>query len=105
MTIIAEEVQSLENIRERSARSVVLHFDVESIDDKKLERLHSLLDNNRGDCGIIFEVELDDGSIARVEPNHLVRVKVTSGLTSSIQEIIAGCRVQLVVSRANGAAR
>ena len=29
MTIIAEEIQSLENIRERSARTVVLRFNVE----------------------------------------------------------------------------
>jgi DNA polymerase III subunit alpha len=105
MTVIAEEIQSLENIRERSARTVVLHFDVDSVDEKKLERLHWLLDNNRGECGIIFEVKLADGSIARVQPNHLVRVKVTPALTNSIQEIIAGCRVELVVSRATGAAR
>jgi DNA polymerase-3 subunit alpha len=105
MTIIAEEIQSLENIRERSARSVVLHFDVESVDEKKLERLHWLLDNNRGECGIIFEVKLSDGSIARVQPNHLVRVKVTPALTNSIKEIMADCSVELVVQRASSAAR
>jgi hypothetical protein len=64
-----------------------------------------LLDNNRGECGIIFEVKLDDGSIARIQPNHLVRIRVTSALTNSIQELIAGSRVELVVSRASGAAR
>ena len=105
MTIIAEEIQSLENIRERCARSVVLQFDVESVDDKKLERLHWLLDNNRGECGIIFEVTLADGSIARVQPNQHVRVKVTPSLTNSIKEIMADCSVELVVQRASSAAR
>jgi DNA polymerase III subunit alpha len=105
MTIIAEEIQSLENIRERSARTVVLHFDVNSVDDKKLERLHWLLDNNRGECGIIFEVKLADGSIARVQPNQHVRVKVTPSLTNSIKEIMADCSVELVVQRASSAAR
>ena len=105
MTIIAEEIQSLENIRERSARTVVLHFDVDSVDEKKLERLHWLLDNNRGECGVIFEVKLADGSIARVQPNHLVRVKVTPSLTNSIKEIMADCSVELVVQRASSAAR
>jgi DNA polymerase-3 subunit alpha len=105
MTIIAEEIQPLENIRERSARTVVLHFDADSVDDKRLEQLHWLLDNNRGDCGIIFEVKLGDGSIARVQPNHLVRVKVTPALTNSIKEIIANCSVELVVQRANSASR
>ncbi|HLF84061.1 MAG TPA: OB-fold nucleic acid binding domain-containing protein, partial [Blastocatellia bacterium] len=105
MTIIAEEIQSLENIRERSARSVVLHFDVDSVDEKKLERLHWLLDNNRGECGIIFEVKLADGSIARVQPNQHVRVKVTPSLTNSIKEIMADCSVELIVQRASSAAR
>jgi DNA polymerase-3 subunit alpha len=105
MTIIAEEIQSLENIRERSARTVVLHFDVESIDETKLERLYSLLDNNRGECGLVFEVKLADGTIARVQPNHLIRVKVTPSLTNSIKEILTDCNVELVVQRATSAAR
>jgi DNA polymerase-3 subunit alpha len=105
MTIIAEEIQSLENIRERSARSVVLHFDVDSVDEKKLERLHWLLDNNRGECGIIFEVRMADGRIARVQPNQHVRVKVTPSLTNSIRELIADCDIELVIQRASGAAR
>jgi len=105
MTIIAEEIQPLENIRERSARTVVLHFDVDSVDEAKLDKLHWLLDNNRGECGIIFEVKLADGRIARVQPNHLVRVKVTPALTNSIKEIVADCNVELVVQRASSAVR
>ncbi|HXU39755.1 MAG TPA: DNA polymerase III subunit alpha [Blastocatellia bacterium] len=105
MTIIAEEVGSLADVRERSARTVVLHFDVDAVDEKKLEQLHSLLDNNRGDCGIVFEVRLADGSIARVQPNQHVRVKVTPALTNSIKEVIVDCQVELVVQRASTAAR
>jgi DNA polymerase-3 subunit alpha len=105
ITIIAEDIQSLENIRERSARSVVLHFDVDSVDKKKLERLHWLLDNNRGECGVMFEVKLVDGSIARVQPNQHVRVKVTPSLTNSIKEIISDCDIELVIQRASSAAR
>jgi DNA polymerase-3 subunit alpha len=105
MTIIAEEIQPLHNIRERSARSVVLHFDADAIDDPKLDKLYALLDANRGECGVLFEVTLGDGRVARVQPNHLMRVKVTPALTNSIQEVIAGCRVELVVSRATSAAR
>lgn len=105
MTIIAEEIQSLENIRERSTRTVVLHFAIDAVDAKKLDQLHLLLDNNRGECGIIFEVNLTDGSIARVQPNQLVRVKVTPSLTNSIMEIMADCRVELVAQRASSAAR
>ena len=105
MTIIAEDIGSLADVRERSARTVVLHFDVNLVDEKKLERLHGLLDDNRGDCGVIFEVTLADGSIARVQPNQHMRVKVTPALTNSIKEVMVDCRVELVVQRATTAAR
>ncbi len=105
MTIIAAEIQPLENIRERSARAVVLHIDAGSIDEKKLDQLHLLLDSNRGECCVLFEVKLADGAIARVEPNHMIRVKVTPELKNSIQQIMANCAVELVVQRATGAAR
>jgi DNA polymerase III subunit alpha len=105
MTIIADEIQLLENIRERSARTVVLRFNVESITSERLEKLHDLLDSHRGDSSIIFEVELADGQIARVQPNQFVRVKVTPELTSSIKEVISDCSVELVVQRAQSAGR
>ncbi|HKP85395.1 MAG TPA: DNA polymerase III subunit alpha [Blastocatellia bacterium] len=105
MTIISEEIQSLENIRERTARTVILRFNVEVISSDRAERLHALLDSHRGDCGITFEVEMNDGQIARIQPNQFVRVKVTPELTNSIKEILPDCNVELKVQRANGAAR
>src|SRR5436853_177061 len=50
MTIIAEEVQSLDNIRERAARTVTIRFSVEAITGDRLETLHHLLDSHRGEC-------------------------------------------------------
>jgi len=105
MTIIAEEVGSLADVRERSARAVVLHFELDSVDEKKLEQLYRLLDDNRGECGVIFEARLADGSIARVQPNQHIRVRITPSLTNSIKDLMTGCRVELVVQRAITAAR
>lgn len=105
MAIIAEEFQSLENIRERSARTVLIRFPVEAIEGNRLEKLYELLDGQRGDCAITFEVKLDDGSIARIQPNQFVRVKVTPELTNSIKQVIGDCSVELVVQRASTATR
>ncbi|HEX5735960.1 MAG TPA: DNA polymerase III subunit alpha, partial [Blastocatellia bacterium] len=105
MTIISDEIQSLENIRERSARNIVVRVDGAAIDNNKVDLLHALLDRHRGDCGVEFEVDLPNGMMVRVQPNQFVRVKVTPELTNSIKEILGNCRVELVVQRANGAAR
>ncbi|HWP43783.1 MAG TPA: hypothetical protein VNO14_11140, partial [Blastocatellia bacterium] len=102
-SIIADEIQSLENIRERSARTIIIRFGASSIDSDRVERLYTLLDAHRGDCGVIFEVALENGSLARIQPNQFVRVKVTPDLTNSIKEILSDCRVELVVHRAQTA--
>ncbi|HXG94344.1 MAG TPA: DNA polymerase III subunit alpha [Blastocatellia bacterium] len=105
MTIIADEIQSLENIRERATRTVLLRFKADAITTERLDKLHDLLDSHRGDSTIIFEVELEDGQIARIQPNQFVRVKVTPELTNSIKEVMGDCRVELIVQRAQSAAR
>jgi DNA polymerase III alpha subunit len=106
MTIYPEEIQSLINIRERAAKLMVMRFPVEAAQEDKLDRLYHLLDSHRGDCEIVFEVELEDGSLALVQPNQFVRVKVTPELTHSITEVMGNaCRVELRVGKANNAVR
>ena len=101
MTIYAEEVQSLINIRERAAKVMSMRFPVTAVAEDRLDRLYALLDSHRGDCEILFEVELEDGQLARIQPNQFVRVKVTPELTNSITELLGnGCRVELRVGKA-----
>jgi DNA polymerase-3 subunit alpha len=105
MTIIADEVQPLDNLRERTARTMVIHLKGESLDRARVELLRDLLDSNRGDCSVVFEVALPEGVTARVQPNQFVRVKVTAELIRSIEQSSEGCRVELPVQRASSAAR
>ncbi|HXG66729.1 MAG TPA: DNA polymerase III subunit alpha, partial [Blastocatellia bacterium] len=104
MSVIANEIQSLENIRERVARTIVIQFKSRTIDKEKADSLYELLDRHRGDCNIVFEVETDDGSIVRIQPNQFVRVKVTPELTNSIKGLLTDCRVELLVGKAASAA-
>jgi hypothetical protein len=54
---------------------------------------------------VIFEIELPNRMVVRVQPNQFVRVKVTGELTTAIQELLGECRVELMVQRAGAAAR
>jgi DNA polymerase-3 subunit alpha len=98
MTIIANEVILLENIRETSARTIIIHIRADLLDSNKIERLYALLATHPGDSGVLFDVETDDGSHVRVRPNRLVRVKVTPELTNSIKEALGACRIELIVT-------
>jgi DNA polymerase-3 subunit alpha len=95
MAIIAEDIQPLDNLRERSAKLLVIRLSGDGIDSQKAERLHGLLDANRGGCGVVFEVEISEGTVVRVQPNQFVLVKVTPELVQSIKHAIGSCQVEL----------
>jgi DNA polymerase-3 subunit alpha len=106
MTIIADEIQSLVNLRERAAKVMSMRFPVEVIKGDCLDRLYHLLDAHRGDCEIVFEVEMEGGQLARIQPNQFVKVRVTPELTNSITELMGEeCRVELRVGKASSAVR
>jgi DNA polymerase-3 subunit alpha len=105
MTIIADEIQPLASLRERSARSVLIRFKGERLDSKCVESLHSLLDLHRGECGVMFEVVMANGTIVRVQPNQFIKVAVTPELTRSIEQTVPGSQVELLFQQANGAVR
>jgi DNA polymerase-3 subunit alpha len=97
ISVIADQVDPLENLRERSARSIIIHLRGESTTEAVLDRLHRVLDANRGDGTVLFSIELPEGAIVRVRPNGFIKVKVTPELTNSIKEVMSDCRVELVV--------
>jgi DNA polymerase III alpha subunit len=106
VSIISDEIQSLVNLRERAAKIMSMRFPIDVVKSDRLDKLYELLDTHRGDCEIIFEVELEDGHLARIQPNRFVKVQVTPELTNSITELMGDkCRVELRIGRASGAAR
>jgi DNA polymerase-3 subunit alpha len=100
MTIIAEEIQPLENLRERSARTILIRVRASAMDPATAGRLHTLLDSNRGDCGVLFEVDLEDGSCVIVQPNQFVRIRFTPDLEHSIRSTVASCEISPLFERA-----
>jgi hypothetical protein len=58
----------------------------------KIEQLHQLLDQNRGECSVVFDLELPQKVVARVTPNHYVRIKPSPEL---IQEIVKLCQCEV----------
>jgi len=99
MAIIADEVSPLDNIRERNARTVVIHLSGEAVDQQKLERLHKILDSHRGECSVVFSIRLERGAVVRIRPNQFVRVRVTPELATSISQAVGDCRVELLSER------
>ncbi len=99
MSIIADEVVPLDNLREREARSIVIHLPTATLTEEKVRALYDLLDRHRGECDVQLALELSDGSVARVQPNTFIRVALTPELTERLRQLCPDSRVKINVSR------
>ncbi|MBL8148825.1 MAG: DNA polymerase III subunit alpha [Blastocatellia bacterium] len=85
-SIIAEDVEMLEGIKERNARMVKLRIFAPFTADK-VDKLQDTIDSYRGDCPVSFEVELPDGIVAYITPSHYVTVKPGPELRAAIESL------------------
>lgn len=95
MSIDTQDAQLLEGISERSARQIIVRVNADLMTEAKVEKLFQLIDSNRGDCEVIFELELPHHMVARVKPHSYATVKSDQELISSIKTICGNCSVQL----------
>jgi DNA polymerase-3 subunit alpha len=94
-SITAQDVQLLEGISERNAKQIILRLKSTLITDEKVDELYRLLDENRGSCEIIFELELLGHIVVRIRPHNYVMVKPNKELVDKIKELCSDCKIQL----------
>lgn len=94
-SIVTQDVQLLEGISERSAKLIVIRVKGTLMTEEKIEKLYTLLDANRGECEIIFEVELAGHIVVKIKPHSFVMVKSNKELIDSIKQLCGDCKIQL----------
>jgi DNA polymerase-3 subunit alpha len=95
-TLIAEEMFELENLRQQMARTIVVRMKSSSMTPARVDQLYGLLDRHRGECDVLFEVELNGEAITQVKPNPFVKVKPSADLIAAIERLCGGGQVELV---------
>lgn len=79
------EVQKLEGIRERMAKSVTIHINIERASLETAERLQRVLDGHPGEASVIFELEQPKAYLVTLRPHQLVKVKISSQLVQQVE--------------------
>ncbi|HEX8179727.1 MAG TPA: DNA polymerase III subunit alpha [Pyrinomonadaceae bacterium] len=92
ISIIAEEVVSLEDILQRRARAVLLRMPADKAPDLVLENLFKVLDRFRGDCDVLIEMYLDGGVLVRTRAHAALRVQGSLQMEAAVREL--GCAVE-----------
>jgi DNA polymerase-3 subunit alpha len=94
-SLIAEDVAELSGLKEQLTRLMVVHLQSSAMDAAKVDELYGLLDRYRGECEVMFEVELNGKTVAQVKPNGFVKVKPTTELVNQIESLCGQGRVTL----------
>lgn len=100
ITIIAEEVASLDDVLQRKSRAVVLRIPSGGETSGLLTDLFALMDQHKGDCEVLLEFTIEGQVLVRARPHNALRVKGSLELESALLQ--RGCRVEwLNVTLAN----
>ena len=84
--VIASEIISLTDARDRLARSVVVSMEYEQVGDENLASLKGVLETYPGKCDVVLEVSTaDHGEIGVRAGNHL-QVRPTDELLNTLRE-------------------
>lgn len=97
-TIIAQEIQPLENARARAARSIIIRVAEATVTDQTLRDLNDLIAANPGNTTIFFELTTGTGVTVRLRPHQFLRVSASPELVEGIERIAPDWRVELSVN-------
>jgi hypothetical protein len=85
--IRVSEIQSIEGLRERMAKSVIVHVNLEKVGPDTPERLQHVLNGHPGDANVIFELEHPKAYLVTLRPNQFVRVKPSAQLVQEVESL------------------
>jgi DNA polymerase-3 subunit alpha len=86
-SIIADEVEKLEDVWQRRARAVLLRTAVDKTPEVMLDELFKVLDRFRGDCEVIIEMYLEGGVLVRTRAHGALRVEGSLQMEAAVREL------------------
>jgi DNA polymerase-3 subunit alpha len=96
-TIIAQEIQQLENARSSAARAILIRIPEATVSPERMITLCDLLSQEQGQAAVYIEVEMNEGLIARIRPQQFLRVKASQELSSRIEAVEQSWKVDLLI--------
>ena len=96
--ILASELIPLEEVDQRGASSVTVRVQLDSFHQETLPHLRELLEANRGECPIRFELLRDHTFMAAMKPHAYLRVRPSPEFVASLEAMCGPGSVHLLRS-------
>lgn len=98
-TLVAEEILTLEDLKTRMTKLVIIRVKSETVTPAKVDLLYGVLDRHRGSTDVLFEVECARGILVRVRPNPFVKITPSPEALAEIRRHLGSCEIRLVNGR------
>ena len=85
--IRVSEIQSVDGLRERMAKSVTVHVNLERVTHDTVDKLQRILDGHPGEASVIFELEHPKAYLVTFRANQFVRVKPSAQLVQEVENL------------------
>ena len=92
--MLASKIVLLDEVQQKEAASMIIRVRLDKFYEDTLPHLRELLEQNRGECELAFELNRDDYSVV-VRPHPFLRVEPSSELVTSLKAICGENAVQL----------
>lgn len=94
--IIASDLQPLSGISERSAKTLLISACISTLSPDSADRLHRLLESNRGDTGVDVELYNPSDFRVNIQSSDFVKVKSSTELIRQIEGICGPGSVHVI---------
>ncbi len=91
-SIILDELSQLDEITQRQARAMTVALPFCPDQGSIANKLFDLLEQNKGDCEVFLEVEIENNAFVKIRPHASIRIKGSQNLENAIKT--TGCTVQ-----------
>jgi len=91
-TLIVDETVLLDEVLQKQARTVLIRLPARADIEPLLDHLFRVLNTQRGDCDVLFEMILSDGVLVRTKTNRNLRISGNLEIERSLLEL--GCQVE-----------
>jgi DNA polymerase-3 subunit alpha len=95
--IIAQEIVTLDSIRQKAVKAIELNLSEESVSKEVLEDLQDIAFKYPGECKLVFKVQMSNGKEVAILANPRFNVLPTHELIAEIEALI-GNEVHKVIS-------
>ena len=86
--LIASDVIPMKNARELLSQQLKVHIYLPGMENEKIDRLKSIVEQYRGDCNLVFILKRPEQFVASLSPSPVFRVRPSRDFVFALEQLL-----------------